>query len=153
MLKQDILSLITRMIPEAFLMIYSIYILTKSKVDMKKILISSIIGGIGIYLIRFLPIHFGIHTILSIMLYILLAVKLNKMDIYKAITMTLVSIIILFISDFLFVIIYTKIFQFSSEVLFGGGWVSNITGIPSLLLLYLVIWIIAYFKKKKENHV
>lgn len=152
MLKQDILSIITRMIPEACLIIYSIYLLTKSKVDMKKIIISGIIGGIGIYLIRFLPIHFGVHTILSIMLYILLAVKLNKMDVYKVIAITLVSIIILFSTDFLFVIIFTKIFGISSEVLLSEGWVANITGIPSLILFYIVIRIIAYYKEKKVSN-
>lgn len=152
MLKQDILSIITRMIPEACIIIYSIYLLTKSKVDKKKIIISGIIGGIGIYLIRFLPIHFGVHTILSIMLYILLAVKLNKMDVYKSIAITLLSIIILFSSDLVFVFLYTKIFQISSEILFSEGWVANITGIPPLLLLYLVIRLIAYFKEKKVNH-
>lgn len=152
MLEQDILSLFTRMIPEAFLIIYSIYLLSKSKVDMKRILISSIIGGIGIFVIRLLPIHFGVHTILSIMLYILLAVKLNKIDIYKSITITLVSIIILFILDFLFAITYSNILKISSETLFGGGLISNITGIPSLILFYIVIRLITYFREEKVNH-
>ena len=149
MLEQDILSLITRMIPEAFIIIYSIYILTKSKVNIKRILISSIIGGIGIYIIRLLPIHFGVHTILSIMMYIVLAVKLNKIDMYKAITITLVSIIILFVLDFMFAIIYSKILQLSSELLFGGGLISNITGIPPLILFFIVIRFIVHIKEKK----
>lgn len=152
MLKQDILSIITRMIPEAFLIIYSIYLLTRSKVDMKKIFISGIIGGIGIYLIRFLPIHFGVHTILSIMLYILIAVKLNKMDVYKSIAITLISIIILFSSDFLFVVIFTNIIGISSDMLLNEGWVANITGIPSLILFYIIIRIIAYYKEKKVSN-
>ncbi len=152
MLEQDILSLITRMIPEAFIIIYSIYILTKSKVNIKRILISSIIGGIGIYIIRLLPIHFGVHTILSIMMYIVLAVKLNKIDMYKAITITLVSIIILFILDFLIALIYSKIFQLSSELLFGGGLLSNIVSIPPLILFFIVIQFIVHIKEKKVTY-
>ena len=152
MLEQDILSLITRMIPEAFIIIYSIYILTKSKVNIKRILISSIIGGIGIYIIRLLPIHFGVHTILSIMMYIILAVKLNKIDMYKAITITLVSIIILFILDFLIALIYSKIFQLSSELLFGGGLLSNIVSIPPLILFFIVIQFIVHIKEKKVTY-
>ena len=152
MLEQDILSLITRMIPEVFIIIYSIYILTKSKVNIKRILISSIIGGIGIYIIRLLPIHFGVHTILSIMMYIILAVKLNKIDMYKAITITLVSIIILFILDFLIALIYSKIFQLSSELLFGGGLLSNIVSIPPLILFFIVIQFIVHIKEKKVTY-
>ena len=152
MLVQPILSLITRMIPEAILVMYSIYLLTNTKVDVKKLIISGLIGGIGVYLIRLLPIHFGVHTILAVMLYIFLAVKLNKIEIYKAIAIALVSQIILFISDFIFVVVYTKIFQFSSEALFGQAWVSAVAGIPPLILFYLVVRLISYFKDKKVNH-
>ena len=152
MLVQPILSLITRMIPEAFLVMFSIYLLTNTKMDMKKIIISGIIGGIGVYVIRLLPIHFGVHTILAVMMYIFLAVKLNKIEIYKAIAITLVSQIILFISDFTFVLIYTKIFRLSSEAIFGHVWVAAVAGIPPLFLYYFVIRLIAYFKNKKVNN-
>lgn len=149
MLEQNILSLFTRMIPEAFLVIYAIYLLTSSKVDIKKIFLSSIIGGVGVYITRLLPIHFGVHTILAVMLYIVLAVKFNKIEIFKAITLVLTLQIILFICDTTLFIIYTKLFSFSSEILFGQSFISAIAGIPPLILFYLVIKLIAFLKEKR----
>lgn len=149
MLKQDIITLIARLIPEAFLIICSIYLLTKSKIDMKRILVSSIIGGMGVYILRTLPIHFGVHTILAILWYIFLAVIINKINTYKAITVTLASMIILFISDFLLVVIYTKVFKLSSEVLFGKGLVANIIGLPSLVLFYIIVRLIVCIRKRR----
>jgi hypothetical protein len=119
---------------------------------MRKILLSGIIGGVGVYLIRLLPIHFGVHTILAIMLYMVLSVKLNKIEIYRTIAIAMVSQIILFISDFILVIVYTKVFHFSSEALFGQAWVSAIAGIPPLILFYFAIQFITYLKNKKVNH-
>lgn len=152
MLQQNILSLFTRMLPEAFLVIYAIYRLTNTNVNMKKILISSVIGGIGVYATRLFPIHFGVHTIIAIMLYIILAVNLNKIEMYKAITSALVSQILLFISDFIFIIIYTNCFKFPSEVIVGKTWISAVAGIPPLILFYLIILLIAFFYEKRKNN-
>jgi branched-subunit amino acid transport protein AzlD len=152
MLQQGILSFITRLVPEAFLVLYSIYKLTNTKVNTQKIFLSSIIAGIIVFIIRLLPIHFGVHTILGIMLYIFLAVKLNKIELHKAITTALVLEILLFVSDFILIIVYSKLFKFSTEALVGKTWLSAIAGIPSLFLFYMMVLIILFFKRKRANH-
>lgn len=149
MLNQPIFTLFIRIFPEAFLLIYSIYRLTNTEINLKKILISSLIGGIGVYVVRLLPIHFGVHTIIAIMLYILLAIQINKIDIFKAITSVLLEMILLFITDLLLVVIYTKMLQLSTEILFGQTWVASVAGIPSLIMFYLIISLICYIKKKR----
>ena len=152
MLQLPILSLFIRLIPETFLVMYAICLLTNSKVDLKKIFISGVIGGIVIYILRLLPIHFGVHTILAVMFYILLSIKLNKIEMYKAIAGSLVSEITLFISDFILVFVYTGILKFPSEVLFGKTWIGTVAGIPSLILFYFIVRLIAYFKGKRANY-
>lgn len=150
MLHQPIYSLFIRMIPEAFLIMYSICLLTGSKADLKKLSIASIMGGVGVYIVRLLPIHFGVHTILSVMIDILLAVKILNINIHKAIVGTLKSIIVIFISDIVLFSIYTNIFQFSSEVINGQTMLSVILGMPSLIIFYLVIRIVVYMKEKRS---
>lgn len=152
MINQPIFSLFIRLFPEAFLFIYSIYRLTNTKPDYKMILKSSIIASCVIYVLRLLPIHFGVHTILAIMLYILLAVKINKIEIHKAIASTLVAMISLFISDFTIVLIYTKIFKLSSDIIFGQTWVATALGLPSLFIFYLIILLISLVRKKGIKH-
>lgn len=151
MLEQNILSLFTRMIPEAFLVIYAIYLLTSSKVDIKKIFLSSIIGGVGVYITRLLPVHFGVHTILAVMLYIVLAVKFNKIEIFKAITLVLTLQIILFICDIIVITMYTHVFGLSAGIVLGHTWLSSIAGTPPLLLFYLIVWSYSFINEKNKR--
>lgn len=155
MLQQPIYSLFIRLIPESFLVFYSIYLLTNSKTDFKKIFISSIIGGIGIYIVRLLPIHFGVHTILAIILYIVLAVNINKIDIHKAIAGTLISTVLCFIADVLLVVFYTGVLKFPSEMVSNQSLLAVIASVPSLIIFYLILKIFVYIKglrvKNEQN--
>lgn len=150
MLQQPIYSLFIRLIPEAFLIMYSICLLTNSKVDFKKILAASVIGGTGVYIARLMPIHFGIHTILAVLLDILLMVKLLNIEIHKAIAGALILIITIFASDIIIFAIYTNIFRFSPEVINGQTMLSVIYGLPSLLVFYFIIRIIVLIKEKRS---
>lgn len=152
MLKQPIFTIFIRLLPEAFLFIYSIYRLTNTKTDFKKILISSFICGIGIYTIRLLPIHFGVHTIIAIMLYIFIAIKLNNIEIYKAITTVLLEMILLFMTDLTLILFYTKLFPYKADILFGQTWIASVSGLVSLFMFYLIISLICYIKGKRINY-
>nr|WP_300094959.1 hypothetical protein [Sedimentibacter sp.] len=111
---------------------------------MKNLFISGIIGGICVYLTRMLPIHFGVHTILSVMLMIVLAIRLNGIEIHKAITASLTSVILLFISDLMFVVFYNAL-NFTSA-LSGQTLVSVLAGVPSLVLFYFIVRFIIFIK-------
>ncbi len=147
MLQQPIYSLFIRIVPEAFLIMYSICLLTNSKIDFKKIFISAIIGGTGVYIARLMPIHFGVHTILASMLNILLAVKINNIKMHRAIAGTMISVILIFISDILIVTIYANVFELSPDIIMGQSVIAVIASFPSLIIFYLIVRLIAYFKK------
>lgn len=144
MLQQPLYSLFIRLIPENLIVIYAICLLTESDVNLKNLFISGIIGGICVYLTRMLPIHFGVHTILSVMLMIVLAIRLNGIEIHKAITASLTSVILLFISDLMFVVFYNAI-NFTSA-LSGQTLVSVLAGVPSLVLFYFIVRFIIFIK-------
>lgn len=150
MLHQPLYSLFIRMIPEAFLIMHSICLLTASHKDLKKISTAAVLGGIGVYIVRLMPIHFGVHTILAVMIDILLVVKILDINIQKAISGTLISIIIIFMSDIILFAIYTNVFHFSSEVIAGQTIVSVISGIPSLIIFYFIIRAVVYVKEKRS---
>ncbi len=144
MLQQPLYSLFIRLIPENLIVIYAICLLTESDVNLKNLFISGIIGGICVYLTRMLPIHFGVHTILSVMLMIVLAIRLNGIEIHKAITASLTSVILLFISDLMFVVFYNAL-NFTSA-LSGQTLVSVLAGVPSLVLFYFIVRFIIFIK-------
>lgn len=152
MLQQPIYSLFLRMIPENFLVLYSICILTSSKFNYKKLLISSIIGGTVLYLIRFLPIHFGVHTILIILFNIFLVVKFNGIEIQKAISGSLMAVIICFVADMIIIFLYTKIFQFPSEIILNQTFTSVIACTPSLAIFFILTKSVSRLKGMKLKH-
>lgn len=151
MLQQPLYSLFIRMIPESFFILLSICLLTNSKVNYKNIVIASILGGTGIYLTRLMPIHFGVHTILGSVIYILLSNKFNTIKTHKAIMGTLISIILLFISDILLIPLY-KILNLPIELLMGKSLLSVLATLPSLILFYIMVRIIVSLKGKKYNN-
>lgn len=149
MLQQPLYSLFIRMIPEAFFVLLSICLLTNSKINYKNIAIASIIGGTGVYLIRLMPIHFGVHTVLGTMIYILLSFKFNNIKLQRAIVGTLISVILLFISDIMLFTIYEGVLKLSLEILIGNSLLAVIATLPSLIIYYMMVRIIAYLKENK----
>lgn len=151
MLQQPIYSLF-RLIPETFLILYSICLLTDSKVDFKKLSVAAIIGGIGVYITRLMPIHFGVHTILLVMFDIFLSVRMIKVEIYKAIAGSLIAVIICFISDIIIIFVYTKVFQFASDIILGQSLLSVMASFPSLIIFYSIVKWIVHLKGKRVRY-
>lgn len=152
MLQQPIYSLFIRLIPETFLIIYSICLLTNTKIDYKKIFLSAIMGGTGVYIARLLPIHFGVHTILGIILYIVLTVNIFKIDTHKAIAGTLISTVLCFISDVILVVFYTSVLNFSSEMVSSKTLLAVIASIPSLIIFYLILPVVVRVKEMRAKN-
>ena len=78
MLKTTFLEFLLRGIPEAFLLILSSYIFSKKKVDVKETLLLGITLAVIAYGIRFLPIHYGVHTILNVFAFLALSIIVMK---------------------------------------------------------------------------
>lgn len=99
MLKVSLLFTILRGIPEIYLLFVMIYVLSKKKIDNKKIILSACIIGILTYFIRLLPINFGIHTVMVFIIIIITNVYINKINIINVMSGLLVASIILFLSE------------------------------------------------------
>lgn len=148
MLQQPLYSLFIRIIPEAFFVVLSICLLTNSKINYKNIATAAVIAGTCVYLTRLLPIHFGVHTVLGVVIYYLLAYKFNNIKMNKVLLGTMVSTILLFISDALLVAIYKNIFDLPVELLMGKTLYSLVITLPSLIIFYFLVRIVVYFKGK-----
>lgn len=149
MLEQPLYSLFIRMIPEGFVILLAICMLTNSKADYKNIAIASAIGGTCVYITRMMPVHFGVHTILGVIIYYLLSYKFNGVKVQKAIVGALISTILLFIADLLIVFIYKNIFILPIDLLMGKSLLSLIVTLPSLIIFYLIVKMLVYFRAKK----
>lgn len=152
MLKLSLIEFFLRLIPEGFLLALSIYAFSGTAINKRRLIISWAILSINPYIIRMLPINFGVHTILLIMLYIVVAVNINRVDMMIAIKLSLIAIIILSICDFVNLFIVVKILNMPIEKLLDNTLTKTLLGLPSLGLFFIIVFF-SYRRKLKKVEV
>ena len=151
MLKLSMFEFIFRSIPEAFVFMFAIYSFSKTIVDKKKYLLSVILLGMSVFVIRMLPINYGVHTILNIIMTIIITCAISKIDILKSIKASIAMIIILFICEGLNVAILSIIFGSKLEQVLSNTVMKTIYGLPSLALFGIIISVYYMTLKKRDK--
>ncbi|HIG0361730.1 hypothetical protein FDB88_08350 [Clostridium sporogenes] len=139
MLKLSVVEFVARAIPEAFLLIFAVYTFSNTRMNKKNYLLSSFLMIIMIFIIRSLPISYGIHTILSIMVIILLSYIINGIDVMKAVKSTIITIIFQLICEGTNIFIIQYILKEDMNHIFKNPNLKTIYGIPSLIIFACVI--------------
>lgn len=141
---------------QGFAIILGIFAFNQRKIEIKKFLLSSGIVIVVLYVMRLLPISFGIHTILDLIFEFLLGILYLKMPAFSVIRSILVVTVLLLITELLNVIIMTNIL---GKELFSNMMNDNINkyiiGLPAALVFAIII-LISYFlfvknKKGEKN--
>lgn len=151
MLQLSLLEFFFRTLPESFIYIWAGYIFSNNKIGKTKFILSSILLSLCTFFIRLLPIHFGVHTILFLVVYILICALINKIDIIESISSGLISVIILFICEGVNVLILSELFQIDIETAFKKPITKILHGSPSLFLFGLVIGILYRIISKRRR--
>lgn len=151
MLQVSWFEFIVRGFPEALLFVFAVYTFTKTKVNLKKYSLSVILFWIIVYLIRFLPIQYGIHTLLSLIVLIIITNSLNKIDVIKSIQAGIITFILGFVSEGLNAFFIQSVLEKDLSIISKDPILKTLYGLPSLILFG--IFTILYFvnlKKRKE---
>ncbi|QEK11242.1 hypothetical protein FQB35_02025 [Crassaminicella thermophila] len=131
--------------------------LLNKKINKKRLALSGLLLAISTYIVRLLPIHFGVHTMIIIMLYIFFTVKINNMHIMESIPICIISMIIIFICDWIIVLFYVNILHLDFIYIFKEPVKSAIYSIPSLIMTFFIVLMIfcikKYRNKKVDSHV
>lgn len=150
MLQLEPIELILRAIPEGFLYMLGVYIFSNTKINKSKYIISSLITGVIIFLIRELPISYGVHTILLILIIVFFSMFYNKVDAISSVSSTIIIFVLQIISEIANVSVLNLI-NLNIDLLFENPIIKNILGIPSLIITLLVI--IGYkFMENRGKH-
>lgn len=142
-------SLLFQGIPEIIALTSLAFTLAKADTDWKKISILGSVLAIAIYLIRLLPITFGIHTIICIALLIIFVNTVAKVDISTSVFSAISSMIILILVETLTNNLIFYIFNFSINTITEDPFLATIVGIPQVIILFLVNYIIKIKLHKK----
>lgn len=141
MLKLRPIEFFLRALPESFLFIFAIYVFSKTNIDKKKYLVSSFLYAIVIYIIRLLPINYGVHTILGLMFLVLFITIYNKVDVIKTMRSTIIMFLIQFISEGINIFAISIIPNIDINKSFENPLAKTILGLPSLIIAAIAVYL------------
>ena len=151
MLRLTTFEFIVRVLPEAFVFIFASYALANNKINMKRYIISSILFATCVYVIRMLPIDYGVHTILNIISQTAILISINKIDIIPAIKASIITFICLFIIELLNMLALSFIFKEHLEAIMSNTMLKTIYGLPSLGIFAIITVCYYYHLRKKDK--
>ncbi len=151
MLRVTLFEVFIRGLPEGFLSILAAYAFSKRYIDIKRYIVSSIIYVIMIYAIRFLPINFGVHTILNFFVFITLIVNINKINLIDSIRAVITTLIIQFMCEAINMLMIQYIFKADVDYILSKPVLKVIYGIPGILLFagILISYYVKLLKRKE----
>ncbi|WP_428817287.1 hypothetical protein ACQR2L_13070 [Clostridium butyricum] len=137
----DGVYLFLRCIVEVFIVNFMIYTLSKKSINHTNYYIVSILLSVLTYVVRLLPIYYGVHIVINIITFISIMTILG-IPLIKSIKNTLITFTILEFSEILnliILIILDNKFWADNEIYIKGS-----LGIPSLIFLFLSAVILKY---------
>ncbi|WP_097026930.1 hypothetical protein [Clostridium peptidivorans] len=138
MLELTPMEFFARGLPEALLFIFGVYAFSKSFINIKKYIISSVLYALVAYIVRFLPIHYGVHSIINVFVLIIITVNINKIDLISSIQSAITVIILQFICEGINAFIIQYIFKVDINYVFNDPVLKTLYGIPSIIVFACV---------------
>jgi len=154
MLKISMFEFLLRGLPEAFLFVFAAFAFTKTKLHIRKYIFASLILASIAYLIRFLPIQYGVNSILIIFVIIVMMNTIFKIDMIAAIRTGIAIIIIEYICEGINVFLIQVVLKIDMNYVFSNSELKVLYGVPSLVFFALII--ISYYlilNKRKQLRV
>lgn len=147
MLKLTWIEFFLRTIPEVFIVVWGIHVISNKPIDIHKYIFSSVILSISIFFVRWLPIYFGVHIMVNMIL-IISIMAIIEIPIIKAINSTLLIFSMLCLSEFLNMLILNLL---NINIEFLNPYKRCLNWLPSLIILLSVVIIINYFITTKKE--
>lgn len=147
----SLIELLIKGIPEGLLDVFALYVFTKTPFDKKKYFTTAGIFILIVYIIRWLPINYGVNTMLNLLVLIVLFVTIHKSDIKKIIISVIGITVILFISEELNILLLTAIYGLERTAeLLTSTLGKTLYGIPSTIFFAAMIFGYYFIKKKRD---
>lgn len=145
MLKLSALEFFFRTIPESFLCVFLAYIFYNKNIHKIPIITTSISFAIATYLIRLLPISYGVNTMISMIAFIVISVYVLKIPVNISAFTIFISVILISFCEWINAVVLTNIFKINE---FINATLKFIYYIPSLIMFIAIVSIIYVFVKK-----
>ncbi len=150
MLKVTLFEFLIRGIPEGFLFILANYAFAKTKIVPFPFLFSSVTLILFTYGVRFLPINFGVHTVLNLIGLVLLCIFINKIDLFTAVKGSMFAMLLMVFIEAINVLILQLIFGDGLSAIIEDSFRKALAGTPGFVV-YGIIVIVLYFFLTREK--
>ena len=147
MLKLQFIQIFLLGFPETFLCFWAINYINNNKIQFKVLFITSFIIDVIIYFIRLLPILYGSHTIISIVLFIIFTYNISNISLVRSISSCLIVSILMSLCEF-FPIIMVNLLKINIQNAINNPYMETIIFLPSLLFFVILIIIYNWFNIK-----
>ena len=144
------IDLLLGVIPENIVFILGSYVFSNTQIRIKKLLLSVFLISLSTYLVKLLPIQFGVHMFIFIMVFVLILFFINHIDIIKAVTWVLLLFIIRLVTEWITLYVLKEFFNISINTLLDEPMKKLLYTSPSLLM-FLIVVSITYICKKRKN--
>jgi len=145
------LEIVFGVIPENLIFIFGIYVFSNTIICRKKLLLSALLVSLSTYLVKLLPLQFGIHMFIFIMVFIAISAFMNHIDIIKAVTSVLLLFIIRLITEWISIFALEKLSNISVETLADNPLEKVLYALPSLFIFFMVVLIVYILKHNKQK--
>lgn len=137
---------------QSCLYVGGIYLINKKEIQWKRFFLCASLSMIATFTIRQFPINFGIHTVLSMILLIYLAIvilKIKAQSVVKSALIVTVSILVL--EGFYLLLLKTALGKQGFDNLINNEHLKEMSGIPVNLVLLLCLFFLYLYRKKRSR--
>ncbi|MGI6712658.1 MAG: hypothetical protein ACOX4L_08080 [Bacillota bacterium] len=145
-MKMTLIRLVLQGIPENIALVTLGFVLVKAKIEWKKIIVLGVILAISAFLVRLLPITFGLHTIINIILMVGFLNYFAKADITKSVVVSLACYIILILLETIIGYIIISFLDISLKTVLKNDFLVVLWGILQVICLFLISHIIYHLR-------
>lgn len=151
MLRLTLTDLLILGIPESLLVILSVCLFSQKRLTCKHYILSVILYSASGFIVRMLPISFGVHTIINIIVLILICLYMLKISVLKAISYTFITFILVSFCEAVYFTLMTKLLKFDIVLEASNNLMKDLYEFPSLILFAIVILMVARIYKKSKS--
>ncbi len=150
-MKIPFLALILQGIPEQIAIVTLAFVIAKIPLEGKKIIPIGLVIAFSSYFLRLLPITFGIHTIIIMVLLFILLFKVGKSNINTSLIASLISFLTIIIVETICLSLLMPAFGVTSEILFTNTTIRILISLPQVLVLFVLAFILLKIRTRRDT--
>jgi len=138
-------------LPEAIGIAAVMYAVAGLGLRWRSIVPVGLIFGVFFYLVRLLPIAFGVNTLLNVLFTVLVFQKITSCHLALAVRSGLVAFATVVIGENLFIQFFVWVLRFNVADIYNNVYLRIVFGWPNVILLFLVAIVTNAILNKKHN--